>query len=602
MVDRAPVVLILTDSGHETATRISLALGNIEIHGQVQRTSGCTVTFDRAITHIQKLFTAGHPIIGLCASGILIRAVSPLLEDKSTEPPVLAVAEDGSAVVPLLGGHHGANDLARKIADILKIDPAITTAGDLQFGLALDSPPEGWVLANPQHAKPVMAALLGGAKARIDGQIPWSESVKLPIDPDGDVWLIGTDTNMPGDETALVYHPKTLALGVGCERNCDLSELITLTEQTLKDNNLSPLSIAVVVSVDIKQDENAVLELARHLGVPARFFSKDELAREADRLANPSKIVQAEIGIPGVAEAAALAAAGRTGKLIVEKQKSKRATCAIARSDEFIDIKAAGRARGRLAIVGLGPGTSGWCTPEATQHLADATDWVGYSLYLDLAGQIAGHQTRHDFDLGEEEARVRHALDLAAAGKHVALICSGDPGIYAMASLVFEAIDKAAQPYRAEIVVIPGISALQAAAARTGAPLGHDFCAISLSDLLTPWEVIEQRIKAAAQGDFVVAFYNPKSKRRDWQLERARDLLLEYRAAETPIVLASNLGRPTEQIIHKTLGGLVADDADMLTLIIVGSSETRRVAQPTGAAKIYTPRGYRVTPAKRAAE
>ena len=227
--------------------------------------------------------------------------------------------------------------------------------------------------------------------------------------------------------------------------------------------------------------------------------------------------------------------------------------------------------------------------------IANATDLVGYSLYLDLLGRLADGKVRHDFDLGEEEARVRHAMELAGKGKRVALVCSGDAGIYAMATLAFELIDLDRLPdsaKRIEIAVAPGISALQAAAARAGAPLGHDFCTISLSDLLTPWQTIQQRVNAAAVGDFVIAFYNPVSKRRRTQLAWAREALLAHRPAATPVILATNLGRLGEQVRVVALGKLLVDDVDMLTVVIVGSSQSRAIVTGDGRTWVYTPRGY----------
>jgi cobalt-precorrin 5A hydrolase/precorrin-3B C17-methyltransferase len=227
--------------------------------------------------------------------------------------------------------------------------------------------------------------------------------------------------------------------------------------------------------------------------------------------------------------------------------------------------------------------------------IGKATDLVGYSLYLDLVSDISTGKTRHDFDLGKEEDRVRHAMELAGEGRDVALVCSGDAGIYAMATLVFEllqigGLSPAAQ--RIEIAVSPGISALQAAAARAGAPLGHDFCTISLSDLLTPWEAIQMRVKAAAEGDFVIAFYNPVSRRRRTQLAYARDVLLQHRPPDTPVILATDLGRPAEKVRVVPLGELNIDDVDMLTVVLVGSSETRTVRTGDGKTWVYTPRGY----------
>jgi cobalt-precorrin 5A hydrolase/precorrin-3B C17-methyltransferase len=317
------------------------------------------------------------------------------------------------------------------------------------------------------------------------------------------------------------------------------------------------------------------------------------LEKETPRLQNPSEVVFAEVGCHGVSEGAALAAFGKSGSLIVPKQKSKRATVAIARSDELqVNV---GRARGHLSVVGIGPGGEGWRSPEVTSLVSASTDLVGYSLYLDLLGGLTDGKTRHDFDLGKEEDRVRHAMELAGQGKDVALVCSGDAGIYAMATLVYElladgGLSDAAQ--RISIQVSPGISALQGAAARAGAPLGHDFCTISLSDLLTPWPSIQMRVKAAAEGDFVVAFYNPVSRKRRTQLAYARDVLLEHRPSETPVILATNLGREGELVRVVALGELNIDDVDMLTVVVVGSSDTRTVTTGDGKTWVYTPRGY----------
>ena len=310
-------------------------------------------------------------------------------------------------------------------------------------------------------------------------------------------------------------------------------------------------------------------------------------------MVNPSDVVFAEVGCHGVSEGAALVVAGKDGALIVDKKKSRRATCAIARAPGAIDPETVGKARGRLIVVGIGPGQHGWRTPEATAALQGATDVVGYGLYLDLIEDIIVGKSLHSSALGAEEDRARQALDLAAAGAQVALVSSGDAGIYALATLVFELLDRENRGdwNRVEVSVSPGISAMQAAAARIGAPLGHDFCAISLSDLLTPLDDIRRRLEAAAAGDFVVALYNPVSKRRKKQLVMARDILLSARPPQTPVVLARNLGRDGETITVIALADLDPEMVDMLTLVLIGSSNTR-VLDSTNGPRVYTPRGY----------
>ncbi|SKA28220.1 precorrin-3B C(17)-methyltransferase [Consotaella salsifontis] len=588
-----PAIVILTDQAMPLARRIAEATGGA-VHGLAARVASPDRAFEAVGPHLRSLFAERRPIVALMASGAVIRILAPMLADKHVEPPVLAVAEDGSAVVPLLGGHHGANELARQIAAALGAFAAVTTAGDLRFGVALDAPPTGYRLENPEDAKGAMAALVAGASARVEGEAPWLAASALPISEDGAVRLAITAEARPPHEGELLYRPATLALGIGAERGAPAEEAVTLATEVLAEAGRSPLSLAGVFSLDLKADEAAVHAVANHFGVPARFFDAARLEVERDRLANPSDIVFAETGCHGVAEGAALAAAGPDGRLVAPKRKAKRVTAALAEAPSPIAAEI-GRARGHLFVVGIGPGSEAWRSPEVSRMLERASDLVGYRLYLDLLGPLADGKTRHDFDLGAEEARVRHAMELAGEGREVALVCSGDAGIYAMATLVFELIDKGGvsdAARRIEIAVSPGISALQAAAARAGAPLGHDFCTISLSDLLTPWPDIERRVRAAAEADFVIAFYNPVSRRRRGQLAFARDVLLAHRPPETPVILATNLGREGERVRIVPLEALNVDDVDMLTVVVVGSSETRVVTTGDGRRWAYTPRGY----------
>ncbi|TFL20096.1 precorrin-3B C(17)-methyltransferase [Jannaschia formosa] len=581
-----PIVLALSAAGEPTARRVAEALG-CPLHGRAGRTQA-EITFPDALAHARDLFAAGHAVVGVCAAGILIRAVAPLLSDKTAEPPVLSVSDDGAVVVPLLGGHRGANRLARRIAEALGATAAVTTAGDVALGVALDEPPAGWALANPEHAKPVMASLLQGGGARIAGELPFD----LPAG--GSVEILGTEAPAEGDPARLVYHPMRHVLGLGCARDADPEELWENAQAVLAEAGVAPGAVAAVATVDLKLDEPAMHAVAARLGRPLRAFAPPELA--AIEVPNPSEVVRAEIGTPSVAEAAALAVAG--GVLVHPKRKTAMTTAALARAADPITAPK-GRGRGRLSIVSLGPGQAAWRAPEASRLVQEAEELVGYGLYIDLLGPLAAGKARADFPLGGEEDRCRHALERAGEGRNVALICSGDAGIYAMGALVYEllardpsdlsAVSPAAR--RVEVLATPGISALQAAAARIGAPLGHDFCAISLSDLLTPREDIVRRVTAAAEGDFVIAFYNPVSRRRRTLLAEARDILLRHRPAGTPVLLASSLGRPEESLRLRRLDALAVDEVDMLTTVLVGSSQTRTVKTPDGV-RMFTPRGY----------
>ncbi len=598
-----PVILALSKSGEPTAHAIAQVLG-CDVHGREDRVDNAAAYFPNALDHARDLFAAGTPIIGVCASGILIRGVAPLLNDKLTEPPVVSVSDDGRVVVPLLGGHRGANRLAKQIADALGTTAAVTTAGDVALGVALDEPPAGYRVAPIENAKPVMAGLLNDAPFVLTGQAPWLQTLaerpnvtqipapKIPTQAHPPAQLAASDGS-----TFIGFYRQDVVLGLGCARNADPVEVWELAVETCSNAMIPLENIACVASLDLKADEPAMHAVAHRLGVPFRVFTAPELEAETPRLQTPSDVVFAEVGCHGVSEGAALASVGPKGRLIVSKRKTANATCAIALSpDPITDLK--GRARGRLSVVGIGPGQATWRTPEVSRLVADAEELVGYGLYIDLLGPLAAGKTRSDFPLGGEEARCRYALEQAALGKNVALVCSGDAGIYAMGALVFELLDRGPDQEgvsdaarRVDVICSPGVSALQGAAARAGAPLGHDFCTISLSDLLTPRDDIVRRLNAAAKGDFVIAFYNPVSKTRRTLLAEARDILLQHRPADTPVMLASNLGRPTERVRYRRLDELQVDEVDMLTVVLVGSSNSR-LAQLGDGPRMFTPRGY----------
>ena len=581
-----PVVLALSRSGEEAAHRVAALLG-AQVHGREGRVEKADAFFPNALDHARDLFAAGVPVVGVCASGILIRAVAPLLADKTAEPPVVSVSDDGAVVVPLLGGHRGANRLASEIAAGLEAVSAVTTAGDVAMGVALDAPPLGYRLANPGDAKGAMAAMLSGVGVSVSG-----ENIFGIEDTGGAVELCVSEAPVEGSEARLVYHPQRFALGLGCARDADPEELWALVQEVLAEAGVAPGAVGCVASIDLKADEPAMNVVAARLGVPLRLFSAAEL--EAQPVPNPSDVVFAEVGCHGVSEGAALACGG---DLVVEKRKTAHATCALSRAAAPL-TEMPGRARGRLSVVGIGPGQASWRTPEVSRLVAEAEELVGYGLYIDLLGPLAAGKQRSDFPLGGEEARCRYALERAADGRNVALVCSGDAGIYAMGALVFELLDRAPEnegvsdaAHRVDVVCSPGVSALQGAAARAGAPLGHDFCTISLSDLLTPREDILRRLRAAAEGDFVIAFYNPVSKTRRTLLAEARDILLQHRPADTPVMLASNLGRSEEHVRYRRLDELQVDEVDMLTVVLVGSSNSRLAHLGEGP-RMFTPRGY----------
>ena len=246
---------------------------------------------------------------------------------------------------------------------------------------------------------------------------------------------------------------------------------------------------------------------------------------------------------------------------------------------------------GRVTVVGIGPGRSDWCTPAVLGRIAEATDLVGYAPYLDMLDRPTGGR-RHPSDNRVEADRAGHALDIAEAGGDVVVVSSGDPGVFAMASAVLEQLDAYPDRWRnVAVEVLPGITAAQAVASRVGAPLGHDFCVISLSDVLKPWEVIERRLDAAAAADFVIALYNPRSRHRPHQFAAAVIIVRGHRLDSTPVVIGRNVGRDDEQITVTTLDGLDPESVDMSTVVVIGSSTTRMIDRPL-ASSVYTPRSY----------
>ena len=285
------------------------------------------------------------------------------------------------------------------------------------------------------------------------------------------------------------------------------------------------------------------------------------------------------------------------------KRKSRRCTVAIALAPTLIDPARVGRPRGRLTVLGFGPGDAATRTPAVTRALGEADLVIGYGLYLDLVADLLGGIEQQRYPLGAERDRCVAAIEAAARGRDVALVCSGDPGVYAMAALVMELLDKTADEAarRIAVTVLPGVSALQVAAARAGAPLGHDFAVVSLSDLLTPMPLIEQRLEAAAAGDFALALYNPVSQRRRTALATARRILLAHRPPTTPVVIARNLGRDAETVVTTTLAELAVDRVDMLSIVLIGSSRSRSFVRIDGSDCTYTPRGYPVSPSPESA-
>ncbi|WP_333968896.1 precorrin-3B C(17)-methyltransferase [Burkholderia orbicola] len=564
-----PAIVILGAGALDTARRIQARYPGARVHGLASRVDA-DVPFDELGAHLRELYARGQPIVALCAAGIVIRCLAPALADKGVEPPVLAVAEDGSAVVPLLGGLTGVNVIAREIAECVGVAPAITTSGELRFGACVLNPPEGYALADLAQGKRFVSDLLAGASTRVDGAAPWLDDVALPRDAAAAHAIRVTPDAWRGARDELVIHPRSVVVGVAADAVHTGEALAARIEAMLDAQGLARLALAAIVAPASAIGEPALEEAASTLDVPLRFVDGDR-----DEPADASTLLGRALRV--------------THTL---REESNGLACAVA--SQPVDPATLGRARGRLTVLGLGPGGAAWLTPAARAALADATDILGYTTYVNMAGPFRADQRVHGTDNREEMQRARHAFELAAEGRRVAVVSSGDPGVFAMAAAVLEALDEARDPQWAavDLRVEPGISASLATAAQAGAPLGHDFCAISLSDNLKPWGVIETRLQHAAQADLVMAFYNPISRARPWQLDRALDIVRAHRAADTVVVLGRDIGRPGATLSTTTLGALRGEQVDMRTMVIVGSSTTRRFAIGNAREWVYTPRWY----------
>jgi cobalt-precorrin 5A hydrolase/precorrin-3B C17-methyltransferase len=542
-------------------------------------------------------------VVAVGACGLVTRLIAPLLGDKNRDPAVVVVDPEGRFAIPLLGGHAaGGEQLSEQIAALLGGQAVRTGASGALGRLALDSFGSAWgwtrgagdwnaLMARAAAGQPIGVVQESGLE--LWRQLPAAEGLQEASGARaavaGPADLVVSHRRGEGSR----WHPPCLWLGIGCERSTSLELLERLVDSVLREHNLAPEAVAGLASIDRKGDEPALLALSQRRDWPLKLFQADELA--AVPVPTPSERVAREMGTASVAEAGALLAAGvpggdTAGMLLVPKRiaaasegERGAATLAVALAPRQWAPQ-----RGALHLVGSGPGALELLTADARRALAAASVWVGYSPYLDLLEPLRRpDQLRREGRLTEERQRCAEAIDLASRGLVVALVSSGDSGIYGMAGLALEQWLARPPQERPGFHVHPGISALQLAAARIGAPLMHDFCTISLSDRLTPWEVIERRLRAAAAGDFVVALYNPRSLGRDWQLARARELLLEGRPATTPVLLARQLGRKGERLSLHQLASLPVEQVDMLTLVLVGNSSSR-----SSDGRMLTPRGY----------
>ena len=554
----APAIVILGNGSLNTARRIQQRYPQARIHGLAQRVEGADCTYSDFGATLRQLYQQDTPIIALCAAGIVIRSLAPVLLEKGAEPPVLAVAEDASAVVPLLGGRGGVNDLAREIAAHLAVAPAITTSGELRVGTCLLNPPSGYALGDLELGKRFVSDLLAGEPVRIEGDAPWLAGAQLSESQHARLAIhVGSAERAPTANELLIY-PRNVVVRV----STPTAELAQTVRDALHAASLAWQSLACLIAEETLMANVLLHEAAAALGVPLRFVSAGEQTRSV------------------------------AGQTLAWHEADNALALGVAPAP--LDPQQIGRARGRLAVIGLGPGAADLMVPAVKAELARANDVLGYETYVRMAGPFRDDQVLHCTDNREEMQRARHAFELAAQGRSVVVVSSGDPGVFAMAAAVLEALHASSDPqwHRVELEMLPGVSASLATAAQAGAPLGHDFCVMSLSDNLKPWSIIEKRLDLACEADLALAFYNPISRSRPWQLGVALEIVARHRTAQTPVVLGRDIGRPGQTLRVTTLGELTPEQVDMRTMVLIGSSTTCTFPRADGREWVYTPRWY----------
>jgi cobalt-precorrin 5A hydrolase/precorrin-3B C17-methyltransferase len=592
-----------------------------------------------AADYVGRRFGEGCPLIAVASVGLMVRLLAPHLQGKEVDPPVVVVDEGGRFVVPVLSGHlGGANALAERLAAHLGAAAVITTATEALGTLPIDriAAEAGWYLETPQAVKAVARCLVNGEPVVVVqecGDRSWQQRWQ-PLPPtvhlasrweavQGRRYQAGvliSDRCVPEEALQAVApawaicRPASLIVGLGAEKDVPPEELDAAVEAVLQAHGLSSHSVAAVATLDRRAAEDGVRAWLARRGWSVVAYTAAELA-QVPGLPNPSSLVAQAVGTPGVCEPAALLASG-SAALAVPKQKRGRVTVAVARRahdaplgprgrEETPDVQRAGGLRptsspgGRLAIVGLGPGAPDLLTVRAIEAIERAEVVVGYERYLGFLGDRLAGKEVYGSAIGQELERVRLAIELARRGRQVALVSSGDAGVYGMGGPAFEML--AEQGWTPEapfpVEVIPGVTAAQAAAALLGAPLANDFAVLSLSDLLTPRPVIERRLEALAAADLVVALYNPQSQRRRELFQRACQILQRHRPAQTPVAVVRSAFREGQAVQLGELGGLATLPVDMDSLVLVGNSQTRRIGD-----RLVTARGYRLEAAPRVDE
>ncbi|MDA8325371.1 MAG: precorrin-3B C(17)-methyltransferase [Nitrospiraceae bacterium] len=578
-------IIYLTAAGLKLAQKLK---GGPFPEARLMRFQECRGLRDVRGGALSGLWPEARAILFIGAAGIAVRAAAPLLKNKREDPAVIVMDEKGQNVISLLSGHAGgANRLARETADFLGGNPVITTATDINsltpvdvfaagHDFALD-PPEALPAVSARHLEKKRLSVYSDSVCSNAGAglPPDYEEKETPEDAD----VLITDrlhaAGMRGKKPFLYLRPKDIVLGIGFNSGTGADEIEEAVGKVFAEAGFSVFSIGLIATHEKKTTDPELQKFVRRHGLKIKGFQSSQLNTVS--AAAPSDAAMRALGARAVAEPAAALAGG--GGLIIKKQKAgKNITVAAARIGA--------RRRNTLLVVGAGPGGLNHLTPEAIDAIREAEHIVGYKSYLAHIAPLIKGKTLVSSAMTEEVSRVKEAARLASSGKKVCLISGGDPGIYGMAGLAIEVAANTDPDL--EVRIIPGISALNACASVLGAPLMHDFAVISLSDRLTPWQVIEERLEAAARADFVTVLYNPKSGGRTTQIERARKIMLAHRDRQTPVGIVRDATREDEEAVITTLEDMPAHEINMRSTVIIGNSMSRRL----GDRMMLTPRGY----------
>ncbi|MFN3740153.1 MAG: precorrin-3B C(17)-methyltransferase [Thermodesulfovibrionales bacterium] len=557
-----------------------------------------------SVDAVYKLWSEHKNFIFIMAAGIVVRTIAPLIKDKRTDPAVVVLDEKGRYAISLLSGHlGGANELARNIAQFLGGEAVITTSSDLNNLTSIDLwAKEKELVIENEDLLPKIATRLINNKALnvyLEYEIDLPEEFKRVSQVEHSDMII-TNRILGKDliDSRLILRPRNLVVGIGCNSGTSSTEIEDAIRNLLNEKGFSFLSINSIATIYIKSKEKGIIDFVTKYNLPLKFFNSEEinsLVALRPEYFNISEAAFSATGAYGVAEPVALLASGAR-ELLIPKQKIGNVTVAVAEIKEQVKetvqtVRTVQTISGRLYIIGTGPGGIGYITPEAIEAIRVSEVIVGYKTYIELIKDLLKDKEVISTGMTQEIERAKKAVELALSGKAVSIISGGDPGIYGMAGLVLETLrsqESEVTPVRqCSVKVIPGISALNACAARLGAPLMHDFAVISLSDRLTEWSLIEKRLELAAMGDFVIVIYNPRSKGRPEHINKAREILLRYRLPETPVGIVRGAMRSKEEIIITNLKDMLNHEIDMETTVIIGNSRTY-----VWNNWMITPRGY----------